>query len=193
MEFFAEKVQRRLMEYGIKFRPPKPASSHLNGKVERLQKTDLEELYPTVDLNAGNLEDLLAEWQQYYNWERPHSSLGGKSPDEQRLLAGNKPVKALLNTVSIHGSLITAEQVPRESALVKAGKTMAGRLARLCCVFAGSEEYVFQNAVVVRVEQKTDRLYRYSLRFVEPVVLVWQKRIELYRQYLAGGVEAAYV
>jgi hypothetical protein len=52
----------------------------------------------------------------------------GLKSGEQRLLAGNKPVKALLNNVSIHGSLITAEQVPRESALVKAGKTMADAL-----------------------------------------------------------------
>ena len=36
-EFFAVKVQERLKEYGIKFRPNKPASPHLNGKVERLR------------------------------------------------------------------------------------------------------------------------------------------------------------
>jgi transposase InsO family protein len=58
MEFFAEKVQWRLMEYGIKFRPNKPGSPHLNGKAGRSQKTDKEEFYSTVDLNAGNLEDL---------------------------------------------------------------------------------------------------------------------------------------
>ena len=63
MEFFAEKVQRRLMEYGIKFRPNKPGSPHLNGKVERSQKTDLEGFYPTVDLKAADLENLLSEWQ----------------------------------------------------------------------------------------------------------------------------------
>ena len=83
MEFFAEKVQRQLMQYGIKFRPNKPGSPHLNGKVERSQKTDLEEFYPTVDLGANNLEDLLSEWQHYYNWFKPHSSLEGKSPDER--------------------------------------------------------------------------------------------------------------
>jgi len=38
-EFFAEKVQLKIMEYCIKFRPVKPASPHLNGKVERSQKT----------------------------------------------------------------------------------------------------------------------------------------------------------
>jgi len=32
-EFFAYKVQERLMEWGIKFRPVRPGSPHLNGKV----------------------------------------------------------------------------------------------------------------------------------------------------------------
>ena len=34
-EFFATKVQQKLMEYCIKFRPIRPGSPHLNGKVER--------------------------------------------------------------------------------------------------------------------------------------------------------------
>jgi transposase InsO family protein len=34
LEFFAEKVQLKMMELGIKFRPNKPGSPHLNGKVE---------------------------------------------------------------------------------------------------------------------------------------------------------------
>jgi len=46
-EFFAYSFQDRLMEYGIKFRPIKPGSPHLNGKVERTQRTDLDEFYST--------------------------------------------------------------------------------------------------------------------------------------------------
>jgi len=47
---------------------------------------DLEEFYPTVDLKFAGLENLLSEWQHYYNWFRPCGSLGGgKSPDERRL------------------------------------------------------------------------------------------------------------
>jgi len=85
-EFFAEKVQKRLKQYNIKFRPNKPASPHLNGKVERSQKTDREEFYPTIDLKNETLESLnllLAEWQHYYNWYRPHSAHGSKSPMER--------------------------------------------------------------------------------------------------------------
>jgi transposase InsO family protein len=43
-EFFVYEVQERLMEYGIKFRPIKPASPHLNGKyVELIYQTPLHE------------------------------------------------------------------------------------------------------------------------------------------------------
>jgi transposase InsO family protein len=82
-EFFATDFQQRLLDWGIKFRPIKPASPHLNGKVERSQRTDLDEFYATVDLKATDLEDRLSEWQHYYNWDRPHSSLGGKTPIER--------------------------------------------------------------------------------------------------------------
>lgn len=82
-EFFAVKVQEKLKEYRIKFRPNKPGSPHLNGKVERSQKTDKTEFYSTIDLSNINLDDLLAEWQHYYNWERPHSAHNGKSPMER--------------------------------------------------------------------------------------------------------------
>ena len=72
-----------MMEYGIKFRPNKPGSPHLNGKVERSQKTDKTEFYATVDITSENLQDQLAEWQHYYNWLRPHSALKGKTPMER--------------------------------------------------------------------------------------------------------------
>ena len=72
-EFIAEKVHNKLIIYGIKFRPNKPGSPHLNGKVERSQKTDKSEFYPTIDVSVGleELDLLLAEWQHYYNWDAP--------------------------------------------------------------------------------------------------------------------------
>lgn len=54
-EFFAYEVQEKLMEYGIKFRPIKPASPHLNGKVERSQRTDLDEFYSSIDIKILSL------------------------------------------------------------------------------------------------------------------------------------------
>ncbi len=82
-EFFAEKVQKKMMSYGIKFRPNRPAAPHLNGKVERSQRTDKEEFYATIELNLQELEDSIHEWQQYYNWQRSHGSLKGKTPIEK--------------------------------------------------------------------------------------------------------------
>ena len=82
-EFFAHKVQERLMEYGIKFRPIRPGSPQLNGKVERSQKTDEVEFYANIDVDDPELEDRLAGWQHYYNWRRPHGALNGKTPMER--------------------------------------------------------------------------------------------------------------
>ena len=79
-EFFAIKVQEKLMEYCIKFRPIKPHSPHLNGKVERSQKTDMQEFYSTVSLDDPDLENKLKQWQFHYNWHRPSGGLNGKAP-----------------------------------------------------------------------------------------------------------------
>jgi transposase InsO family protein len=79
-EFFAYKVQEQLRAWRIKFRPIRPRSPHLNGKVERAQRTALEEFWPEADLKGSGLPDELAEWQTFYNWRRPHSALGGKAP-----------------------------------------------------------------------------------------------------------------
>ena len=51
----------------IKFRPIRPYSPHLNGKVERSQRTDPVEFYATVDRNDPQLPEELKEWQHFYN------------------------------------------------------------------------------------------------------------------------------
>lgn len=79
-EFFAYAFQERLMEYHIKFRPIKPRSPHLNGKVERSHQTDLQEFYRTANLKDPCIGDRLQEWQFFYNYQRPHSALCGKTP-----------------------------------------------------------------------------------------------------------------
>ena len=68
------------MEYGIKFRPIRPASPHLNGKVERSQRTDLDEFYSTVDVKSPDLPQRLQEWQDHYNQYRCHGALQGRTP-----------------------------------------------------------------------------------------------------------------
>lgn len=81
-EFMADKVQLRLMELHIKFRPIKPGSPHLNGKVERVQRTMLTELYSMINLKSETLSDELGVWLMYYNYQRIHGSLG-TSPMEK--------------------------------------------------------------------------------------------------------------
>jgi len=74
-EFFAETVQRRLMAEAIRFRPVPPRSPHLNGKVERVQRTVLEEFWVTVDPKAPGIADQLAEWVHHYNRATEHPSV----------------------------------------------------------------------------------------------------------------------
>ena len=82
-EFFAHEVQDRLRERRIKFRPIRPRSPHLNGKVERVQRTALEEFWATADLKDPNLAPQLEAWRTFYNHHRPHSALGGGTPAER--------------------------------------------------------------------------------------------------------------
>ena len=56
------------------------ALPELNGKVERPNAPCLEEFWSWVEPNAQDLEQQLQEWQHHYNWERPHSVLGGDTP-----------------------------------------------------------------------------------------------------------------
>ncbi len=82
-EFFAESVQRRLMDEAIRFRPIPPRSPHLNGKVERVQRTVLEEFWAATDPRAADVGDQLALWVHHYNWHRSHASLHGDTPIER--------------------------------------------------------------------------------------------------------------
>lgn len=86
-EFYNDLFQEELMSHFIKFRPIKPRSPHLNGKVERSQKTDKAEFYSQLNLRDKTLqlEPLLAEWEYFYNHNRPHASLNGKTPYERYL------------------------------------------------------------------------------------------------------------
>jgi transposase InsO family protein len=82
-EFFAYEVQDELRERRIKFRPNRPRAPHLNGKVERVQRTALEEFWPTVDPEDPDLAAQLEGWRVFYNQHRPHSALGGSTPAER--------------------------------------------------------------------------------------------------------------
>lgn len=81
-EFIGREFQDALRENHIKFRPNRPRAPHLNGKVERSQRTDRMEFWTTVDNTAPRelLDEQLAQWQQFYNQERTHSAIHSKTP-----------------------------------------------------------------------------------------------------------------
>ena len=73
--FFAHEVQDELRERYIKLRPvgsaaPNPRAPRLNGKVERVQRTALEEFWPTVDPEDPGLTAQLEAWRTFYNHHR---------------------------------------------------------------------------------------------------------------------------
>ena len=82
-EFFAYEVQDRLRAWRIKFRPNRPRAPHLNGKVERVQRTALEEFWPTAGLEDPALSSRLEGWERFCNQHRPHTALGGRTPAER--------------------------------------------------------------------------------------------------------------
>ena len=92
-EFFNDDFQYELIDHFIKFRPIKPRSPHLNGKVERSQQTDKQEFYSQFKLKDRKIDVLLpklTEWERFYNYQRPHASLKGKTPYERFLEIENK-------------------------------------------------------------------------------------------------------
>lgn len=69
----------------------RPRTPHLNGKVERSHRVDDQEFYQLLDAGgiADNIQlfnEKLREWEDYYNYHRPHGALDGQTPYE-RLLA----------------------------------------------------------------------------------------------------------
>lgn len=61
----------------------KAGTPQLNGKVERSQLTDKKEFYQLLTYTDDvNLNEKLQEWEQYYNFNRPHGSFKGKTPYE---------------------------------------------------------------------------------------------------------------
>jgi len=72
----------------------RPRTPHLNGKVERSHRIDDQEFYQLLDQD-GITDDIhlfnekLREWEDYYNYHRPHGALDGQTPYE-RLLSKTK-------------------------------------------------------------------------------------------------------
>lgn len=79
----AHPFERLLHEMGIKHRYIKPYRPQTNGKVERFWRTIGTDLMEDTDFDSEEeLKDELMQYLIYYNNQRPHQALGGKSPAE---------------------------------------------------------------------------------------------------------------
>jgi len=61
----------------------KPGSPQLNGRVERSHRTDQEEFYQLLTYTDDDLNKKLKNWEEFYNFNRPHGAYEGKTPYEK--------------------------------------------------------------------------------------------------------------
>jgi transposase InsO family protein len=76
-----------LLDRGIGHDYIKPRTPRLNGKVERSHRIDAEEFYRLLDGvvidDTQVFNDKLREWENFYNYHRPHGGLDGQTPYER--------------------------------------------------------------------------------------------------------------
>lgn len=76
-----------LLDRGIGHIYIKPKTPRLNGKVERSHRIDAEEFYRMLDGvvidDTGLFNEKLTEWENFYNFHRPHGGLNGQTPYER--------------------------------------------------------------------------------------------------------------
>jgi len=86
---FQSQFHWHLLDQGIGHVYIRPGTPRLNGKVERSHRIDAEEFYRLQDGividNSGLFNDKLQEWEDYYNYQRPHGGLDGQTPYERLL------------------------------------------------------------------------------------------------------------
>jgi transposase InsO family protein len=84
---FGASFHWHLLDKGIDHVKIKPRTPRLNGKVERSHRIDSEEFYRLLEgqvIDDANLfSEKLQEWEDYYNYDRPHGALDGQTPYER--------------------------------------------------------------------------------------------------------------
>jgi IS30 family transposase len=87
---YGHPFERMLLELGIKHRYCKPYRPQTNGKVERFWRTLQEDLIKETDLDSlEELKDELIQYLYYYNHQRPHQAIDGKTPADMRTKDNN--------------------------------------------------------------------------------------------------------
>jgi transposase InsO family protein len=84
---FQSQFHYHLLDRGIGHHYIQPRTPRLNGKVERSHRIDAEEFYQLLDGvvidDTKVFNDKLQEWENFYNYHRPHGGLGGQTPYER--------------------------------------------------------------------------------------------------------------
>ncbi len=84
---FGSSLHWHILDKGIGHSYIRPRTPRLNGKVERSHRIDSEEFYRLLEGqvidDARLFTEKLQEWEDYYNYDRPHGALGGQTPYER--------------------------------------------------------------------------------------------------------------
>jgi transposase InsO family protein len=80
---FQAKFHWHVEDKGIRHAYIKKGTPQLNGKVERSHRSDQEEFYQLLSYKDDiDLVTKLEEWENSYNFNRPHGAFNGKTPYE---------------------------------------------------------------------------------------------------------------
>ena len=80
---FQSKFHWHVQDLGMRHRFIKVGTPQLNGKVERSHLTDKKEFYQLLSYTDDvDLSQKLEQWENFYNFNRPHGSFKGKTPYE---------------------------------------------------------------------------------------------------------------
>jgi transposase InsO family protein len=78
---FQAKFYWHVEDQGIRHAYIKRGTPQLNGKVERSHRSDQQAFYQRLSYKGDvDLEAKLSEWENFYNFNRPHGAFNGKTP-----------------------------------------------------------------------------------------------------------------
>ena len=84
---FGSAFHWHLLDMGIGHVKIRPRTPRLNGKVERSHRIDSDEFYRLLEgevIDDANLfAERLQQWEDHYNYDRPHGALSGQTPYER--------------------------------------------------------------------------------------------------------------